>query len=281
VRGHYDELDRVYRAIWGEHVHHGYWRANRASDDQATVALVELVAERLGLEAGQAVCDIGCGYGATAEHLAERYRVHVTGITISEQQRRIADAREPAAGTFVCVNRDWLANGMPDASFERVIAIESSEHMVDKERFFAEAARVLRPGGRLVVCAWLARSDPTAFEIKHVLEPICREGRLPSLGSREDYQAFARAAGFVATDYQDISRQVSRTWSIVARRVAAKLVTDAGFRRFAFSPTTRNRSFLFALPRLILAYRIGAMRYGVFTWRKPAQESGDGPMAGC
>jgi tocopherol O-methyltransferase len=44
---------------------------------------------------------------------------------------------------------------------------------------------------------------------------------------------------------------------------------DRDFRRFALSRSTDNRDFLFSLPRLILALRGGAMRYGVFTWQKP------------
>src|SRR3712207_6969360 len=46
--------------------------------------------------------------------------------------------------------RDWLANGLPDHHFDAVIAIESSTHMPDRARVFAEMHRVLRPGGRLV-----------------------------------------------------------------------------------------------------------------------------------
>src|SRR3978361_1598672 len=61
-------------------------------------------------------------------------------------------------GALTFHRRDWLDNGLPDAAFDRAYAIESSEHMVDKARFFSEAWRVLKPGGRLVVCAWLSRT---------------------------------------------------------------------------------------------------------------------------
>jgi len=264
VGGHYDELDAVYRSIWGEHVHHGYWRTGRESPLEATEALVDLVAGRLDLAPGLKLVDIGCGYGSSAERLARRHGVEVTGLTLSAAQARIAAARPDVT----CFRRDWLDNRLPDAAFDRAYAIESSEHMVDKARFFAEAWRVLKPGGRLVVCAWLAKSAPTRFEVRHLLEPICREGRLPSMGSREDYEALAAQAGFEAAGFEDISREVRKTWSLVARRVAAGLVTDRGLRRLALSRGTRNRAFLLSLPRLMLALRTGAMRYGVFAWDK-------------
>jgi tocopherol O-methyltransferase len=269
VSGHYDELDAVYRRIWGEHVHHGLWRTGRESPREATEALIETVAQRLEPHPGQALCDIGCGYGGTAHYLAEHYHVAVTGLTISAAQASVAHARRASAGALVFLERDWLANDLPTASFDGAYAIESSEHMVDKPRFFAEAFRVLKPGGRLVVCAWLAKSDPSRSQVRHLLEPICREGRLPSMGSREEYEAMAAAAGFALRGYEDIGRQVGRTWAICMRRVAAGLVTDRELRRLALSRATQNRSFLLSLPRLWWALRTGAMRYGVFTWQKP------------
>jgi tocopherol O-methyltransferase len=266
VAGHYDELDRVYREIWGEHVHHGLWKTGRESVAEATDALADHVGDRLALKPGDALVDIGCGYGATAARLAARRGVSVTGFTLSAEQHRIAAAR-PGALRFEV--RDWLANGLDDATFDGAYAIESSEHIPDKPRFFSEAWRVLRPGGRLVVCAWLAADAPTRWQVDHLLEPICREGRLPGMGTRGDYAAMAAEAGFALEAYEDISAKVARTWSICARRFAGRVLTDRYYFALVASPRTRNRSFALSVPRLILAYRSGAMRYGVFTFAKP------------
>ena len=267
VAVHYDELDTAYRRVWGDHVHHGYWQTGRESPAEATEALVRLVEAQLALEPGQDVCDIGCGYGATGADLAVTNGVSVLGLTISAAQERIARSR--AGSGFTCLQRDWLDNRLPDGSFDRAYAIESSEHMVDKERFFAEAARVLRPGGRLVVCAWLEGEAVRSWEARYLLKPICTEGRLPSMGSRADYEELASRAGLGLTEYADISRNVRRTWGICVRRLIGRLVTDRDIRRLVLSPATRNRSFVLSLPRLMVALRTGAMRYGVFVWEKP------------
>jgi tocopherol O-methyltransferase len=266
VAGHYDELDRVYRDIWGEHVHHGLWRSGRESVSEATDALTDMVADQLQPRPGEKLIDIGCGYGASAARIAARHAVAVTGVTLSTEQLAVATAR-PGALDFH--RRDWLANDFPDAAFDRAYAIESSEHMVDKQRFFDEAFRTLRPGGRLVVCAWLARTGAGRFEIDHLLEPICREGRLPGMGTREEYEGMAMQAGFRLTGFEDISQAVRRTWTICARRLAARVLTRPRYMRLVASPRTRNRSFALSLPRLILAYRTGAMRYGVMVLDKP------------
>jgi tocopherol O-methyltransferase len=256
VADHYDDLDTIYRGLWGLDVHHGYWRTGRETPDEAVAALSELVGGELAFKAGARLVDIGCGYGGTARRFASR-GAEVVGLS----QAQIAHA-PPASGVELR-RADWLENGLPTASFDGAYAIESSEHMADKFGFFREARRVLRRDGRLVICAWLASDDPTGWQIRHLLEPICREGRLPSMLTAGEYHELASSAGFRCLNYRDISQSVARTWSICFRRFLRALVVDPGMRRRIL--TARNRIFALSVPRLILAYHTGAMRYGVFT----------------
>ena len=268
VAAHYDTLDPFYREIWGEHVHHGYWRTGQETPKDAAAALVDLVAARLDLRPGQEVCDIGCGYGATAQALAEAHGVAVTGVTLSAAQHARAARRVAARGALAFERRDWLANGFPAASFDRAYAIESTEHMDDKARCFAEAFRTLRPGGRLVVCAWLAGRAPRPWQVRHLLEPICREGRLPGLGDEAEYVDLLRKAGFAVPAVEDISGAVARTWSVCVRRALRGLATDVRYPRFLLRSGARDRVFAVTLLRMPLAYRTGAMRYAVITATK-------------
>ena len=190
--------------------------------------------------------------------------VSVSGFTLSTEQAQYA-AAHPVPGVQIHL-RDWFDNGLTDASADAAWAIESSEHMIDKARFLDEAYRVLSPGGRFVVCAWLAETGASGWKARHLLKAICREGRLPSMGTREEYEAMARAAGFAITGFEDVSHRVARTWPICACRLLKALVLDRETRRLALG--ARNRVFVLSFPRLILAYRTGAMRYGIFTLSK-------------
>jgi tocopherol O-methyltransferase len=165
--------------------------------------------------------------------------------------------------------RDWLANRLEPASFDAVIAIESSEHMADLEAFFAEAARVLKPGGRFVICAWLSREPPRLWERRFLLEPICREGRLRGMGSASEYHQLAQAAGLVPVCCQDVSRQVKRTWPICAGRVVRGLFREPAYRQFVLRSRSSNKIFALTLLRIWLAYELGCMRYGILTALKP------------
>lgn len=269
VAAHYDELDMFYREIWGEHVHHGYWATGRETASQAVLALIELLAERLRLAPGQLVCDIGCGYGGTARHLAKRHGVNVIGLTVSAAQAQWALARSGDGKGVSILHRDWLANGLADGCFDRAYAVESSEHMQDKQLFFNEAFRTLKPDGLFAVCAWLACDKPRTWEVKGLLEPICREGRLPSMGDEADYQAFAARAGFHPAGVEDLSRQVRRTWSVCLRRTLMGLATQPRYRRFLMDRTMANRIFAVTLLRIMIAYRTRSMRYCLMLFHKP------------
>jgi tocopherol O-methyltransferase len=164
--------------------------------------------------------------------------------------------------------RDWLQNGMPDQEFDYAYAIESTEHIADKQKLFDEIARTLKPGGRLVVCAWVANHKATRWQVRHLLEPICREGRLPGMGTRLEYQQWAEAAGLSHVGAMNLTANVSRTWTIVTRRVLGKLITTSRYRRYLLSKDKNHRQFALSLPRLILAYRTRAMRYWVLTFEK-------------
>ena len=267
VASHYDELDQFYRDVWGEHVHHGLWLSGNETREQAVLQLVDHVAEQAGITSGSRVCDIGCGYGATAGVLAEQ-GADVTGITISAAQFGIAKQRQSSGGNLSFILGDWLTNELASASFDAAIAIESSEHMSDKPAFFTQAHRVLRSGGRLVVCAWLAAEDASNTAERWLLEPICREGRMPHLGTARSYQSLAEAAGLQMRNFDDVSRAAAPTWPAIARRLALKFMTDPRYLRFMFSQHARNRVFALTTLRIWLAYRLRALRYGVFTFAK-------------
>jgi tocopherol O-methyltransferase len=268
VAAHYDDLDRFYREIWGEHVHHGLFEARGMSPEEATRRLITVVAEEAGVRPGSAVCDVGCGYGGTARVLAREYEAHVTALTISSAQHAYALAVDPGPDGPRYLLRDWLHNDLEPASFDAAIAIESSEHMPDLAAFFDQAARVLRPGGRMVVCAWLTRDRLRGWERRGLIGPICREGRMRGMETAGEYQRLGRAAGLEPVAFRDVSRQVKPTWSICARRVVAALIRDPANRRFLLRDGGPNRVFALTLLRIWLAYQLGAMRYGILTYAK-------------
>lgn len=201
--------------------------------------------------------DVGCGYGAVARLLARERGASVTGLTLSSAQ---AAAAPPVAGVTLLV-RNWLANGLDDAAFDAAIAIESLSHMPDKPRAFAELARVVRPGGRVVIVDWLTRESPGPVETRLLLRPICEEGHLPSMHTMGEYAALLRAAGFEVDRAEDLTARAARTWSVVIARLLALLARDR--RLLGALLRSGEARFGLSLLRIPLAYRLGSMRLGL------------------
>ena len=267
IADHYDELDPFYRDIWGQHVHHGLWLEGNETPEEAVRKMVELVAEKADLRKGERVIDIGCGYGASARLLAENYGATVTAITMSAVQHAFAQGTGPGPRlTYILGN--WYSFEFAPDSFDLAIAIESGEHMPDKVEFARRAFRVLRPGGRFVLCAWLSADHISKWQAEFLMKPICAGGRIPNLATAQEYIDAVTQAGFRAAGSQDLTDRVKRTWSIALWRFAQRLFQDRRYRSFLFDRSIRNRIFAFTAVRIWLAYQIGTMRYRIFRFDK-------------
>ena len=105
----------------------GYWRRADTFDD-AREAKPDLICQKLNLEPGMYVLDIGCGWGSFAQYAAEEYDVEIVGITISEEQ--VSLARERCAGLPVEIRiQDYRE---VKERFDRIVSIGVFEHVGHK-----------------------------------------------------------------------------------------------------------------------------------------------------
>ena len=100
VRFHYDVGNEFY-ALWLDRqmvYSCAYFERGDESLDSAQTAKLDYVCRKLRLNRGERLLDIGCGWGALVIHAAQQYGVHATGITLSEEQAKLARERVAAAG---------------------------------------------------------------------------------------------------------------------------------------------------------------------------------------
>ena len=252
VAAHYDELDPFYREVWGEHVHHGYWPSGRESPAEAADALVRLVADRLDLEPGQAVCDIGCGYGATAADLVARHgrlglgvgaKVALVASLAETGGAAIAGAAPALAWTSdrpgVVTVRDGTVEAVRAARAEHSVERTGSQHEKARDRAAVQYHYdigndfyQLWLDRRMVYsCAYFETPDTPLDEAQLAkLEHICRKLRL-----RPGERLLDVGCGWGATMLRAIASPISTAMNSAS--------TDAiAMRRYMLDSAFSNRS---------------------------------------
>lgn len=156
----------------GGFINFGYWRSidlagPLAVDDRvrSQEEMYRQVLDAAGPLDGRRVVEVGCGLGVGCALALREYRPErVTGMDIHPQQldrarRANADLLEtsPSALRFVRGAAEEMPFG--DGEFDCVYSVEAAQHFDDMTAFAREAARVLRPGGRVVVASFFTPDD--------------------------------------------------------------------------------------------------------------------------
>jgi ubiquinone/menaquinone biosynthesis C-methylase UbiE len=149
----YDLLSTSSPTEQGLYLNLGYWR-DATTIDEASDALAMLVGETARMDSNRIVLDCGFGFGDQDILWARRLGPErIIGLNVTASQVTIARQRVADAGLDERVDlRRGSATEIPlqPGSVDCVVALESAFHFRTRERFFREAFRVLRPGGRLV-----------------------------------------------------------------------------------------------------------------------------------
>ncbi len=165
---HYEVPTEFFRRVLGRHLKYsgGYWPVQVVSLDGAEEAMLELTCRRAGLQDGEDVLELGCGWGSLTLYAAERFRnSRFLAVSNSSSQRRFVEQACASRGlrNVRIVTRD-MNDFDTEERFDRVVSVEMFEHMRNYEALMGRIARWLRPGGELFVHIFAHRQFAYAFE---------------------------------------------------------------------------------------------------------------------
>jgi cyclopropane-fatty-acyl-phospholipid synthase len=155
VRHHYDVGNEFFALFLDRSMTYScaYFSGGAQTLEEAQEAKLELVCRKLALQEGERVLDVGCGWGSFVIHAVTRHGVRAVGITLSEEQARLARERAREAG--VADRAEFRVadyREVSDGPFDAIASIGMVEH-VGEEQIDVYARRLwslLKPGGRLL-----------------------------------------------------------------------------------------------------------------------------------
>lgn len=167
---------------------------------EATDALID----QLSITPETRVLDIGCGIGGTSRHVAARTGAHVRGVDLTpgfvDVAKMLSAATDMAERTSFTTG-SALDLPEPDASADLALMFHVGMNIQDKRRLFAEAGRVLAPGGTFALFDVMRASDrPLTFPF-----PWAETADFSFVAPPETYREAATAAGFSQVGERDRS----------------------------------------------------------------------------
>ena len=205
-------------------------------------ATLEL-AQPLNLSAASHVLDIGSGLGGPARTLAETYRCRVTGIDLTQA---FCDAATALSGWVGLSDRASFRQGdatslpFADGQFDAAMTIHVAMNIAAKDKMYAEAKRVLKPGGRFAVYDVLQGEGGEV----HFPVPWAREPSISHLATTDGMQSLLVSAGFRILSTIDSTEESQAWFEAMAARLAQGRTPAVTFQTFLgndFPAMTRNQ----------------------------------------
>lgn len=212
IVGYYDETWLDYRILWLNKdnlaVHFGYTDDSTRSHTDALKNMNRVLADRVRIQPGERVLDAGCGVGGSSLWLATERGAEVVGITLAARQAAMARSNALRRGVTDRVQfevADFTATPFPDASFDVVWAVESLCHAPRKAAFYREAARLLRPGGRVVVADFVRAARPLDSTGERLLHEWLDGWAVPDIDTPGEHLEHLASAGFAEPRLDDVT----------------------------------------------------------------------------
>jgi tocopherol O-methyltransferase len=260
---HYDVVSPYYRSLWGEHLHHGYWIRGDESKETAQLQLLEHLAQCAGLKANSDILDIGCGYGGSSFYLASHFQASVTGITISPVQVEMATktaAREKIDAQFLLMDAEAMNF---EEKFDVLWSVESISHYQDRQKFFASATKLLKPGGCFALIDWFKKENLTREQTRKFIAPI-EKGMFVELETMGEYEKYLTANGLQIACREILNENCARTWDL-----CLDIIKDKSFWALAAKFGAHFVTYLRAFAAMRAGFASGNFVYGLFVASAP------------
>lgn len=227
---------------------------------------LDRIADRLALRGGERVMEIGCGWGALAEKLARDHCCHVTALTLSREQKALAQERLQMAGLAQSTDIRLEDYRQADGQYDRLVSVEMIEAVGERywPLYFQTIYDRLKPGGVAVIQAITMGEDH--FEDYRRRPDFIQRFVFPGgmLPSRTSIIRQAQRAGLNLVDTEFFGQSYART---LAEWSARFLKSWADIQTLGFDERFR-RLWLYYLSYCEAGFRAGVTDVGLYRFKR-------------
>lgn len=167
---HYELPPAFFEAVLGRHLKYssGFWPQGTQTLDQAEEKMLKATVERAELSDGQAILELGCGWGSLSLWMARHFpNSRITSVSNSRPQKAFIDSRirEQDINNLEIITSDMNAFET-HARFDRVVSVEMFEHMRNWPVLLERIDHWLDPGGKFFMHIFTHHKFPYTFEIR-------------------------------------------------------------------------------------------------------------------
>ena len=259
-----DDADKFYATIWGgEDLHLGIYDDTTDIRQASRNTVDKMISMLPPLDASSRVIDLGSGYGGSARRLSAATGAHVTCLNLSDTQNdrnRLITQAEGMSNKIDVQHADFEDIPAANDSFDVVWSQDAFLHSAARDKVFAEAYRVLKPGGYMIF------TDPMQIDgiTPETLTAIYMRLELTSLGSVKYYTELGTKVGFEGIDFIDLSKHLTTHYARIkqeleVRRAEVEEGADPAFIDAALA----------GLQNWVDGGKKGWLAWGIFLLRKP------------
>lgn len=199
----------LFHAAWGRNLHIGLFEDDTLSVPQAAAAGNRRMAEMAAPATGAHVLEVGCGFADASKLLTQRFGCQA--IAVDNAPWRLSGA--DTAGTQEAIQLLAAEHGrlpFADRSFDLVWAAETLGYAEDLSKTITDIARVLRPGGRLILLEWFGSALLSP-------QPILQLYGASHLWPQRRWKSELAEAGFQIERFDDWTAHARRTYDRLGR----------------------------------------------------------------
>jgi len=205
LKHHYDIGNDLYSKMLGKHMQYtcAYFYKDDLTLDEAQYSKMELIAKKLNLKEGMTILDIGCGFGSMANHLATKYKVTVTGVTLSKEQIKLYEERFKHPKVSI----KYMDYRNVEGKFDRVYSVGMFEHVgkINYHEYYDKCYDLLKDNGIMLIHTIGASNGRSKSEF--ISTYIFPEGELPKFSDlTKEY-----TDKWHLEDFQNIGKSYAKT----------------------------------------------------------------------